>query len=271
MKCLMKILFVLVLLSQPAFAARIYFFDFDGGPETATQTANKGTGQQPIQLLGTPTPPPILDVNNERGEPDTAFKAHADDQRGDIDHTEFGSKQKMTIALWFKSTLDNGIRDQLIGGKYYPRMFLDETDGSKITANFRAGGTTVTVYGATVVDDMQWHFIALTFNGETVGGVTVGDVNLYVDGHLDGTTHLTGTTNALIAIDSSFQLACRDNSGNMENEIKGWFDDVMIYDEALSLEQLNAFLPPMPGNLNTDNIVNFADFAILANNWLNER
>jgi hypothetical protein len=53
---------------------------------------------------------------------------------------------------------------------------------------------------------------------------------------------------------------------------RGWISDVRIYECALSADEI-AYLAELPPDLYVDdsNSINFRDFAVLANNWLNEQ
>jgi hypothetical protein len=119
---------------------------------------------------------------------------------------------------------------------------------------FTAGDSNSVVYGSSNVDDEEWHFLAFTFDGEVVGGVTTGDVKLYVDGYLEGSEMLVGTTSAGIAFDEFLSLGARyytyiDPDFGFEvdvinNEIRGYFDDVKIFNEAksfLEIRELGGF------------------------------
>jgi hypothetical protein len=127
------------------------------------------------------------------------------------------------------------------------------------------------------VSDGQWHHIVGQRDGDTI--------NVYIDGVLDGTADLpagydlSGTSqhNAYIGV-------VTDNStAALEKFLVGSVDDLRIYDYALSTSEImnitgqsELYVPlTSPANISDEEpanskSVNFKDFAVLADEWLQE-
>ena len=127
------------------------------------------------------------------------------------------------------------------------------------------------------VSDGQWHHIAGQRDGDAI--------NVYIDGVLDGTANLpadydlSGTSqhNAYIGVVTNNEIAAP------EKFLVGSIDNVRIYDYALSLSEIldvmgqNELYVPLtsPANISDEEPVNskkvnFKDFAVLADEWLQE-
>jgi len=127
------------------------------------------------------------------------------------------------------------------------------------------------------VSDGQWHHIVGQRNGDTI--------NTYIDGVLDGTAdlpadyNLSGTSqhNAYIGVVTNNETA------SPEKFLIGSVDDLRIYDYALSMSEIinvmgqsELYVPlTSPANISDEEpanskTVNFRDFAILTDEWLQE-
>jgi len=137
------------------------------------------------------------------------------------------------------------------------------------------GGTSGNyLYGVTPVDDGQWHHIAAVYDGTTF--------YLYADGALDASEPSTGQITA-----SSYPLYIGDNSQATGRFWNGLIDDVMIFNRALSEEEIQRLIQssagaypiasgpsPSDGALHTDTWVtlswNAGDFAVTHDVYLGE-
>ena len=87
--------------------------------------------------------------------------------------------------------------------------------------------------GTTVIDDGEWHHIAVTWTDD--GTPDVNDALLYVDGVLETTDAvLDETMNTANGID--VRLGESVNGRNWD----GWLDDMRIYDEVLDADAIFA-------------------------------
>ncbi|HUV41749.1 MAG TPA: LamG domain-containing protein, partial [Sedimentisphaerales bacterium] len=104
--------------------------------------------------------------------------------------------------------------------------------------------------GSVNINDNQWHHVAAVYDGSKM--------YLYVDGRLDAVKNASGslkvsTANVYIG-------------GNPSQSFNGLIDDVLIYNRALSKSEIEYL--SVRTDINTDGTVNFGDFALLADNWL---
>jgi hypothetical protein len=107
--------------------------------------------------------------------------------------------------------------------------------------------------------DLDWHHLAASYDGTTI--------RWYGDGRLIG----SDSTRVLNSPDN-IHMGKRDDN---ENYFPGRVDEVYIYNRALSDAQiawLAGYTSPfsIPADLHQDNVINFKDFAKLADSWLEE-
>jgi len=191
-----------------------------------------------------------------------------------------------TITAWIKTT-QSGTGDENKGSIYAKGG--DQTDGIRYTlgvGEVTSGLITLTTddnvtkaqaTGSTAVNDDLWHHVA---------GIKSGtQLLVYVDGALDGTGNvpagydLSGTTQH-----NAYVGAITDNrDGTIFKYFIGSIDDVQIYDYALSDTDIlsvagmaDLYFPlTSPANVSDDEPanskkVNFKDFAVLADEWLQQ-
>jgi len=191
-----------------------------------------------------------------------------------------------TVSAWIKTTQSgtgdenkgtiyaNGA-DQTGGIRY--ALAINETTSDMITLTTDDDTTKAQATGSTAVNDDLWHHV--------VGMRKSTQLLVYVDGILDGTGtvpegyDLSGTTqsNAYVGVITDFR------DGTLIKYFTGAIDDVRIYDYALSdtdllsAADLTELYYPVtsPANISDDEpvnskSVNFKDFAILADEWLQQ-
>ena len=158
-----------------------------------------------------------------------------------------------TVSAWIKTGETGGGRDQTIiswgtdsgSQKWIYRMQ---------TGNGQAGATRVEVNGGYIVgnavlNDDQWHHVALTFEDD--GTPNVRDVMLYVDGVLDA--QFGGTTTPSASQSKSINTASGSNvrigRGHSNRDWGGQMDDVGIFASALSPQEVSA-IPSLALNSN---------------------
>jgi hypothetical protein len=87
--------------------------------------------------------------------------------------------------------------------------------------------------GSTQINDGTWHHIAITF---PLSGSTVTDAQLYVDGSPES---IATTNNGSRTIDTSTSQSVVIGGNGGSNELEGAVDEVRIYDEELTADQIN--------------------------------
>ena len=168
---------------------------------------------------------------------------------------------EVTLSLWMKS---NGFGTwTTIAGKGTVGYRLQQ-NGSTSSGYFAIGDynddTQRDVVGSLNIDDGKWHYLAGTFDGETV--------RLYVDGILEGQTD---------ALDVIFPRS--GDNFKIGDGFNGYIDQVRLHDVGLNGEMiLNQFKADGGNNscaqkytitdLNQDCYVNIADFALFVMDWL---
>jgi beta-galactosidase len=138
---------------------------------------------------------------------------------------------------------------------------------NRITFTIRGGATD---YSATFPVDSSfngvWHHLAGTYDGN--------DLKLYVDNVLENTTHHTGT------IATNFNWLGIGTTAGVAQYYNGVIDEARIYNRALDPNEV-AYLAtdgtgviPLNSLANlydvAPHIINFKDFAMLADKWLEE-
>jgi hypothetical protein len=176
----------------------------------------------------------------------------------------------MTYCAWFK--VDGFTKDKqcIIGTNGSYRLSRNgETDSMRLW-NDKLGGT---LAGTSDVADNQWHHACGVV--ERIGETTT--VKLYIDGVLEN----SNSDSDLIKPLATDLIIGADGSGYPGREWNGMIDDVRFYNYALSdddILNLSNGLEPgeiicivrPAGDLNKDCKIDFADYAILADNWLKQ-
>jgi len=167
-----------------------------------------------------------------------------------------------TIAGWAKASATAAIPDWtnafgFVGPAVDPRtdMSFDmQRRGGQMQYCIHVYGWERNIVGL----DLEWHHLAATYNGTTI--------RWYGDGRFVGSEDRVLNTN------DNIQMGKRaDNT----NYFPGRVDEVYIYNRALSDAQI-AWLAgytsvfSIPADLHQDNVINFKDFAVLADSWLEE-
>jgi hypothetical protein len=106
--------------------------------------------------------------------------------------------------------------------------------------------------------DLEWHHLAATYDGTTI--------RWYGDGRFVGSEARVLNTN------DNVQMGKR---GDNENYFPGRVDEVYIYNRALSDGQIawlagHTSMLSIPADLHQDGVINFKDFAKLADSWLEQ-
>lgn len=182
--------------------------------------------------------------------------------------------EEITVSAWIKCIFNKPWQAIVTKGDTSWRLFRDSASGDSNNASFTLNGTgfTPAVSGSTgSVSDNQWHHIVGTYDG----------VNqcIYVDGILAESHSVT--EGSLIDLTNRYVYIGADDDfvEGVRREFKGLIDEVRIYEIGLTAEMvLDQFIADgghgscgltyLPGDINGDCYVNFADFAEMAENWL---
>jgi hypothetical protein len=180
--------------------------------------------------------------------------------------------EEITVSAWIKGIFDEPWQAIVTKGDTSWRLFRDSANGDSNNASFTLSGEgfTPAVSGSTgSVGDNQWHHIVGTFDG----------VNqcIYVDGIL-AASHAVPEGSV---IDLNYYIVCigADIEFGSEREFKGLIDEVRLYEIGLTAEMVleqfiadgghgSCGLTYLPGDINGDCYVDFADFAEMAESWL---
>jgi len=158
----------------------------------------------------------------------------------------FNITSAITISAWIKGTFDVSL-DRIIE-KGYNWMLCS---GYGDNAAFYCLGFGI-LEGSVTVGDNQWHHLAGVFDGSKM--------YLYVDGDVDVVMAAAGslkvsTTNVYVG-------------GNTSQSFNGLVDDVRIYNRALLANEVRTLYCGPATDLVNDFSIDFRDFAVLADNWL---
>jgi hypothetical protein len=181
-----------------------------------------------------------------------------DDGWVEIPHSPlFDITNQITVAAWIKvRDFDDGDQRVICKGD---NMWRLRRHSNNSWMQFRLNGVAENdgAIGTTSVDDGEWHHVAGTYDQS--------NLILYVDAAVDQTVSAPGNT---IGTDTgNLFIGIEDD---MSDDWNGLIDDVRVYDYALSLAEI-IYLARSPVDLNQDNKVNFKDYAILAEAWLDEQ
>jgi beta-galactosidase len=186
---------------------------------------------------------------------------------------------KITLAAWVK-TNDCG------NGQFNP--YIAKGDHAYTLQHRAPPGTGINELEIAIYDGTAWDFastpVDISFNGvwhHLAGTYNGSQIKLYVDGELKDTNDYVGsipseTNNVNLGTSSDFT----------DRWYEGLLDDVRIYSRALSQEEVaslaerSTFTQPLeplltpqnPGvDLYGDGVIDFRDFAVLAEMWLEEQ
>jgi hypothetical protein len=106
--------------------------------------------------------------------------------------------------------------------------------------------------------ELEWHHLAATYDGTTIAW--------YGDGRV------VGSANRVLNTRDQVQMGKRADN---QNYFPGRIDEVRIYNRALSgaeIAWLAGYTSPLsiPADLRQDNVINFKDFVVLADSWLEQ-
>lgn len=149
-----------------------------------------------------------------------------------------------TFAAWIKTA--EGLTSQNRGifgmgvnsnsDKWTIRM---QEQNGPIDGNLRVEVNGGFLIGTTVIDDREWHHIAVVLPSD--GSPFVEDALLYVDGVLEA---ISATNPEDITTGNGIDVNLGDSV--IHRSWDGWLDDMRIYDEALDANAIAALANPIP-------------------------
>ena len=147
----------------------------------------------------------------------------------------FPADQAFTIALWLKadssqtdtSHSTNTIIEKSAGSGSYPYAIHYLNSSGQLSLSRSDGSHTPQITSTIALTDSQFHHIAFTKDGKTL--------SLYIDGQLNSTT--TDTTTSPVTNTAPIYIGA---SASDSKHFKGTLDELAIYHQALTAEQLFA-------------------------------
>jgi len=173
------------------------------------------------------------------GEYSTGQGYHVDMPNGgrlDIGTNDF------TVALWFRRNGNIGDTTQTLFsslGDYEGQdkviwIFLMDDDVNKIRVNVAdnyGGEPMSSIYSASVVDDTNWHHLAVTFDRDGLG-------RIYLDGQLDGSADISSQAGTMERDGWTHIGAYGSGLPPTWAFFNGTIDEVAVYDTAMTLEEV---------------------------------
>jgi len=215
----------------------------------------------------------VLDVNNVSDVNNSVVDCGGG--FGDAEPNWAGLVESVSVTAWF--TLDDiHISNQYLITKGNTWQITSRGTSDGIRTYYEQLISTSLNSTRTVMDD-KWHHIAITYDS------TVPERKLYLDGREVGSDEPTGTFTVHL---DSFVIGGRLNATYIQRGWQGRIDDVRLYDDALTHEEVVYLMTGStnpayfdvysPANL-TDagdpcdsRFVNFKDYDILADEWFEE-
>jgi hypothetical protein len=233
--------------ADPGTTGLVAYYPFNGN-------ANDTVGGHNGTIVGTPT--------YAAGKIGQAIQLNGVDQMVDVGAVGISGAAPRTIAGWSRANaLVDALPDWIdIFGFTGPAGNYGHFDIELVNASSRGYGIHVYGWERNIMPiDFEWHHLAASYDGTTI--------KWYGDGRLIG----SDSTLVLVTPDN-VHMGMRDDNTNYW---PGRVDEVRIYSRALSDAQI-AWLAgrtstfSIPADLHQDNVINFKDFAVLADSWLDE-
>jgi hypothetical protein len=239
--------------TDPGTTGLVAYYPFNGN-------ANDTVGGHNGTIVGTPT--------YATGKIGQAIQLNGVDQMVDVGAVGISGAAPRTVSGWAKSNSTTmpdwtnifgftGTDDANLNG----RSFDIELRGGQLQFCIHVYGWEDNILPL----DLDWHHLAATYDGTTI--------RWYGDGRYINSYERSGT-NALNTEDT-VHMGQRGDTGEAGNFFPGKIDDVKIWNRALSGAQI-AWLAGLtstfsiPADLRQDNVINFKDFAVLADSWLEQ-
>ncbi len=238
---------------NPGTTGLIAHYPFDGN-------TNDVVGGHNGTVVGTPT--------YAAGKVSQAILLNGVDQMVDVGSVGISGAAPRTVSGWAKS-------NSTVMPDWTNIFGFTGTDDANLTARsfdieLRGGQLQfcLHVYGwedNILPLDLEWHHLAATYDGTMI--------RWYGDGRYINSYERSGA-NALNTEDT-VHMGRRGDTGEATNFFPGKIDDVKIWNRALTAAEI-AWLAgytsvfSIPADLRQDNVIDFKDFAVLADSWLEQ-
>jgi uncharacterized repeat protein (TIGR02543 family) len=182
---------------------------------------------------------------------------------GDID---IGTGPR-TFAAWVKADSTSGVSTIIgkdTGGATTEAGWLYQSSSTILWKLRNPAGSSIRMFTTTLTTG-GWHFLVATYD--------TTDMHVYFDGVLDDGPLLGAVPDSVPDNSIPLQIGAR---GNGTYKFNGTIDNIMIFDRALTIEEIELLYnegngtetaTAIKGDLNNDGIVNFLDFAELGLAW----
>jgi len=178
------------------------------------------------------------------------------------DYQGISGNNARTITAWINPAIAQTNSNPTIvswGPNTTGKRFDLRLVGSSSPNQIRLEITGAAVNGTANVADGNWHHVAVTFPA----GGTLGSIQLYVDGSLDTTTVVTGSSSAAVNTTATNVLIGYDLTGN-SRYFTGLIDDVRIYSSSLALSDIQQIaLAPGITNILGNQVISYGNNAVL--------
>ncbi len=154
------------------------------------------------------------------------------------DNLGFESNNPFSIFLWLNTSYDEAvILRKMVDGETYCgyQIYLASSDWR---VNIRSDDTTdntIDINGLTDFGDGEWHYVGFTYDGSS----RAEGLKLYVDGENDNGSVIHNSLNGTIDNDAELALGM--------GVLAGRFDEVRIYNRALSPDEIRKLYEWAPG------------------------
>jgi len=151
-----------------------------------------------------------------------------------LSNESFFDLQEMTLAVWVKvDTFSQPWQAIVTKGDTAWRLHRHRNTN---TVSFGTNGlSNLSLVGTTNINDGQWHHLAAVYDGQKK--------YLYIDGILEADVEVTGS---LDTNDDPVQIGANSQYGR---NFDGLIDEVLIYDHALSAEEIYDMANPLPTSI----------------------
>jgi hypothetical protein len=142
---------------------------------------------------------------------------------------DFERTNSYTLSSWVKISSVNGSIISKVNTTNNNRgfdVYCNSTGAIVANLVHDLDSNAIIVEGSTEIDDGEWHFIVVTYDGSS----NATGVKIYIDGALDNLTILKNNLNDTIKNGANFNIGARTG----DNYFSGYVDDVRIYNFALS-------------------------------------
>jgi len=232
---------------NPGTAGLVAQYPFNGN-------ANDAVGGHNGTVSGTPT--------YAAGRVSQAIQLNGVDQMVDVGAVGISGAAPRTIAGWARGNATVGALPDWINIFGFTGPSGDNGHFDIELVNVGARGYGIHVYGwerLIMPIDLNWHHLAASYDGTTI--------KWYGDGQLIGSD-----SSRILNTPNNVHMGKRDDN---ENYWPGRVDEVYIYNRVLSGPEIgwlagyrSAF--SVTADLHQDGVINFKDFAVLADSWLEQ-